>query len=286
MSELLDRWPSYAWAFNIPELKPLFEDTSIETGEELLARMQETTWWKTTAPSIRNWHARKQSDPEGANQDRRMKEADIWDLYLQIGLNPNPTAVRDLAEQALAGAWTQNQLRDAVVGQMTYSPEMTRQIGNVQSTMDAFKQQAAANYVTLDDKTAFEWARGVAAGEHQAEDYNTVIRTWAKSRFDYSPEIQQALDMGMTVDAYMAPTKQQIGQILEVDPNGIDLANDPKWSQVLGVTDDKGNRRVMTISETQRFARSQDEFKQTRQGQEMAAQAADGLLKMFGKVAR
>lgn len=284
--QLSQRWPSYSWALSIPELKAILTDPNVTDPNELQSKIEGTSWWKQTQPAQRNWIARQNVDPAGANQDKQQKEADIWDRYLGLGLNANQQQVQDLAVQALSMGWTDTQLNDAIVSHVQYTPDLLNQAGSIATNARALKQQAASYYVSLDDRTAADWSKKIAAGEATANDFMPTLQTWAKSKYAFSPEIVSAIDSGVTTKDYFAPYQQEAAKLLETNADSIDLANDPKWSQVTSYADPKtGQRRVMTINEMQTFTRGMDQWKTTRQGQQAAADAAEGILKTFGKIA-
>jgi hypothetical protein len=285
-AQLLQRWPAYAWALNIPDLKAVLADPNITDPGEIQAKIEATNWWKNTAPAQRNWTARQAVDPSGAKQDLGQKAADIWDQYLSVGLKPNVNDVNDLANQALAFGWTDTQTKDAIVSHMQYSPEAQHQIGSVQTTAAQLKQQASQYYIGLDDQTAFQWSKSIAAGESKAEDYIPQLQQAAKSKYAYSPEINKAIDAGSTVAQFFAPYKQEAAKLLETTPDAIDFQNNPQWSDVTQYADPKtGEHRLMTISELQRKTRGMDAFATTNQAKQQTADLGESLLKEFGVVA-
>lgn len=283
--QFTDRWPTYAWALGIPELKAILSDnspTGPKTPEEVQARFEGTNWWKTTAPAIRNWDARVAMDPEAAQQDIKRKAADIWDLYYGLGLQPSAEQSSQMATDAMRLGWTDAQVKDAIVSHITYAPDMMQQAGGLQLSASQLKSSAADWGVSLTDETAFDFAKKIAAGEKTAQDYTPYFQGLAKGKY---PTLAEQIDQGITVKQFATNYQQDAGKLLEVDPNTIDVFNDPKWSKALSTSDPKtGALRPMTFTEWDSYLRGTDQYKHdTHQGQAQAADMASGLLDFFGK---
>lgn len=280
--ETAQRWPSYTWALNIPELKAILSDPNISNPAEIQARIEGTNWWRNTAPAIRNWDARVAMDPEGAQQDTKRKAADVWDLYYGLGLQPSAEQSSQTASDALRLGWTDAQIKDSIVSHITYSPDMMQQAGGLQLSASQLKSSAADWGVSLTDETAFDFAKKIAAGEKTAQDYTPYFQGLAKGKY---PTLAEQIDQGITVKQFATNYQQDAGKLLEVDPNTIDVFNDPKWSKALSTSDPKtGALRPMTFTEWDSYLRGTDQYKHdTHQGQAQAADMASGLLDFFGK---
>lgn len=278
--EALRKYPDWAWAFNIPEIGNLLrrgiDDPSFNPIPEIL----QTNYYKTTQASVRQWEALQKSDPASAEARRREELSRIWDMQVGMGLGADPAITHDLAERSLRLGWGENQLRDAIAMQLKYQPGSSA-VGSVSSTAQQLKEMAGNYLVTLDDETAFNYAKSVLAGEHSAQDWVGVWADQAKRKF---PTIASYIDKGITPAQYFAPAQQRIASILEINPKSVDF-NDTKWNKVINTVDEKGVARPMTDNEIDIFARQQDGFKQTRQGQQLAADLGAQITSMFGKVA-
>lgn len=283
--EALQRYPDWAWAFNIPEVGDKIRQALNDPGyasSRLQSEIMQTNWYKTTQASAREWEALVQRDPESANARRRQREADVYDAIIKAGMGPNPQLAQELAQQALRLGWNDAQLNDAIVGRINYDAR-NRAVGSVGAAQDSIKKLAARYMIPISDETAFNYGKAIAAGEQTAEGFEVGFRDQAKGRF---PTLAKYIDQGTTPADFFSPYQERIGQLLERPPSQINLLNDTRWNAVLDKVDEKtGERRPMTLNEVDVFARRQDEFRQTRNGQQAAADAADGILRMFGKVA-
>lgn len=282
--DAVKKYPDWAWAFNIPgvgeELKKGIDDPAYDP----MPAIRQTDWWRQTQASVRQWDALKANDPESANARLRDEQAKIWDLRQQLGMNADPNWVQDAAEKSLRLGWSDQQINDYLVSQLSYNPGVSTMQGSVSSVMAELKASAGKYFVQLSDQTAFDYAKSILAGEHKAEDWIGIWQNQAKQQFQYAPELVNAIDKGISVDQFVDPIKQRIASILETSPDAIDMSS-PKYSQALDFTDGSGKRRMMTYSEVDNLARSQPEYAKTKKAQQGAATLGETILKTFGKVA-
>lgn len=292
IEELKKRYPTYAWAIDIPEIRNLLlqakqtEDAGTAWDpDELTSKIQQTNWWRSTEDSVKTWQELANTRPGEAEGQRREREAELWDLTRTTGVTISPEAVRELAERSLRLGWsTQSpQLIDSLATMAHYNPGVGKEPTSMATQMAEIRTKASDYMVRISDEESFNFTRRIMAGELKAEDLDTYFREQAKSKF---PTLIPYLDNGITPKQFFAPHRQEIASLLEISPDQVDLENDPMWSRVISTPSEDGKTlRPMTISETQRLARGDDRWKSTRQGQSTAAQAAEGILTMFGKVA-
>jgi hypothetical protein len=286
LDEARKQYPQYAWMFDIPKVGDLIKQAITEGWPDgrLTGEIQGTDWWKQTVPALRQYQQDIANDPAKVDQQLRQVLPDIYDTWASLGqpTNMGDPFFTDIARQSIQQGWSAGQLKDALVSRTRYNYDQPTPVGSIGTTMDAIKAQAGNYMLTLDDHTAFNYARQVAAGEHVAADFDEVFKQQAKGQF---PTLAQFIDQGTTPKDYFAPYQSQIAKLLEKNPADVDFMKDPKWMKVIDTVDDKGNRRPMTLSETSTYVRGLDDWKSTRQGQEAAATAAEGILKTFGKVA-
>lgn len=154
--------------------------------------------------------------------------------------------------------------------------------GDLQALAAAFQAMAAEWMVPLSDASAFDWAKRALMSETTREGFEAYLRQQAQGRF---PHLGELIGQGVSPGRYFAPHREEIARLLEVTPDSVDLL-DPQFSQVLEwVPAGGGERRPMTLYETQEFVRRLPQWRTTRGAQMQASQMAEGLAKLFGKVA-
>lgn len=283
-------FPTYAWALQIPDLFKTFKEAIGPNGsqgissDQLVSKLEATPWWQSHGTSVRQYMNLQFTDPDSLAEQMQAKDADVHQMANKLGLADNQVNIDQMARNAIMYGWNDAELQEQLSSQAQFNPSApsTSNIGTIDDTMAQLKQNAANYMVSIDDQTAFGWARDVAAGHHTVDDYTPILSDWAKGRF---PSLASYIDQGITPKQYFQPQQQEVGRLLEVGADSIDLANDPKFSKIVNYSDPKtGAPRPMTLAETQSYVRSMDQWKQTKQAQQSAADMTQGLLQMFGKV--
>jgi hypothetical protein len=253
-----------------------------ESGDQLLAQLQATGWWKAHGTSLRQFMTLEQTDPATLNEQIRAKDAEVHQTANSLGLSDNQINIDQVARDAIRFGWTNAELQEQLAGMATFNANApaTSNIGAIDNAMSTLKQQAAQYWVTLDDNTAFQWARQIAAGHQSEKDYTPILADWAKGKF---PSLAQYIDKGLTPSNFIQPMQREAAQLLEVQPDQIDF-NNPTFSRMLDYADPKtGERRLMTAAEQQAYIRSTDQWAGTKQGQASVADMTEGLLSIFKK---
>ena len=96
--------------------------------------------------------------------------------------------------------------------------------------------------------------------------------------------LSSQFDAGITPQEFFREHQATVAGLMEVPPQQINFMDDDRWKQVLSYDDGKGQIRPMTITETERFVKTRDEWGQTRQAQQAGAAMAEDLSKTFGGV--
>jgi len=285
-TEIAMRFPQLAYLLNIPEVGDLVRQRA--NGQidlaEYQGRVAKTNWWLTSSDNTRKWQILQSYDPRTAQESIREREAQIWDLVQSLGAGGQlgVPEVQKIAEESLRLGLQGPQLQDRIVSQIRYTKEIGSTPGSVATTINGLRKMASGYMVRPNEEVLFDFSRKIAAGELQAEDVDVYFREQAKGKF---PNLADYIDRGITPENFFAQHKSEVAKMLEMSDDQVNFMDDPKWSQILDHTDEKGNRGPMTISETQRYVRGMDEWRSTRQGQQIAAEGASFLTKTFGKTA-
>ena len=142
----------------------------------------------------------------------------------------------------------------------------------------------AAQYVIpISDKTMERWTENVLRGEATPEDFQSFMVTQAKSRWD-DPQLVAALDRGVTVDQYLDPYREMAAQELELNPEDINWLGNPKWSEAIFHTNEKGERRFLSLADWQKQLRNDPRYgyDKTTVARDAAASFTTELGQMFG----
>lgn len=291
--QIIRDYPTFAYLLNDPEIGPLLlEAVDPSKGFDAAtfqAKVMQTDWWKTTSESQRQWETLSATDPATAQAQRdqwkdslnaeaaklgvQLAPADLdwWvDNYLPKGISAADASIgRELAR-------VYQQRPDLRIGQ----PGV--ETGDIPAVQTQLRQIGASYFRDLTQQDLDWWSAQIASGQQSIQSFQSVIVNEAKQQF---PSFQAQIDAGVPLDQLFSGTKAIVANELELDPTQMDLMHDPRWSQLLGVPDEKGTTRLLTRSEALQFARSQDEWRNTASAKQGGADLTMELLKTFGAVA-
>jgi hypothetical protein len=184
-----------------------------------------------------------------------------------------------LGWQAANNNWDIEQIRDLLADQITY--ETTKNPGYVNDIMSKTRSYASDYMVRVSDEEALSFAKQVASGDLDPESIKTEMGRRAKAQYSY---LSHVIDGGGTLKEYFDPHRKTIAQLMEVAPDKIDFLNDPQWSNVINRPPDSNDttRREMTLSETEAFVRSKDQWSTTQNARSTAANGAAAIAKALG----
>lgn len=160
--------------------------------------------------------------------------------------------------------------------------------GDIGAMVDAVVAASREWMVPLSEDAAWNWARRMLLGEATEQGLEAYLRDLARGRF---PAIDAHLQAGMTPTEFFNPYVQEIARLLEVNPNDVNLLEDPRFSRIVEFVPPgakEGNvlseRRPMTMSEMQQYVRGLPEWNGTRQALSGAGALAESLLENFGAI--
>ena len=271
-----------AWAIDHKELGPILREAA-EDGWDA-ARIQgailDTDWWRENQSSLREYELRKNEDPASLEADVQATQLDLRMAAGRLGVNISDKRLRRLAEDATKFGWSENEIRSALVAEADYQPNRPAQKQDLLAVREELGIIANDWMVPMSDQKLHNWATRIAEGSTTKDTFQAILRDQALSRY---PHLKHVYEAGGTTSDFFEPYKQTIGQMLEINPDSIDLTRG-KWSQIVDYTGGE-ERRPMTLYEVQDFVRSQDEWRKTDQANTEAAQFAEMLGQTFGRVA-
>lgn len=270
-----ERFPGWAWALDHPELGPILEEAA--EGEFTLdtfnAQLRATDWFSSRSVAEREWDILV-ADPANEEEVARQIEEErgrISDLVSQLGADFSEEDLDALAVNSLRRGLND----DEITGQIIAGTEAFT-AGSMFAAEANIRKQAANNLITIDPETQRSLAAKLATGEMNQSGINSYIATVAKNQY---PQFASLIDEGVSVSEYMAPQKQLIANMLGTNMQDVDFEGE--YRDVLSIGD--GSQvRAMSLSETERFVRSKDEYWQGRQGQDEALSIVNGLTKAMG----
>lgn len=279
--EAINRYgPGFAAYLADPEWGPIIAKGALEGRDDkwLQGQLQGTNKWKQQSEARRAWDQLKATDPSSAS--RRLDDAfnQVRDLAGRIGLQLSNTAIRRLADDKNGFNWSDDELTDVLASQVQFNPTAPDSAGQIGVLVSDLKNRAAGQLLNLNDQTAFDMAKKIVMGESTVDAADVTFKAQAKAK---APHLAELIDNGITLGDYFAQHKERMANLLEVGSDAIDFVNDPRWAQVINYNDN-GKIRSMTETEAEKLARSQQEWKSTRNAQSAGADIEVTANKIFG----
>jgi hypothetical protein len=281
MQDLLDtfgQWTGFLYHEEIGRI--LLEATAEEfTPQKFMNRLQNTNWWRTTQRSIREFDILEAQDPAELDRQIEIRMQTVRDYVSGLGTQLPDVQIRELARNAIRLGYSDRDLANAA-GAAVYkvegvTPLRTGMIGQ------ELKSNARRFGVPLSDASVDNWAKEIATGSQNFQDYQNYLRQQAIGLF---PSLQKEIERGLDVATLADPYIQTASRILGISPETVDFA-DPKWNIALNFTDQAG-RRMMNLEEWTRHIRTNDEYgyQYTDDAHNKAYMATSTIARAFGRL--
>lgn len=295
----LDQWirqnqSSYGWLLDVdPKVKQLVEQ-QISAGNtaNLMAMVEQTTWWKTTSSALRQYYENMAADPGDysftvAGSTASQTLANIMDDASGAGVTLTRQQAETIATDSMKWGWNPSQVKAAIGSMVTYGVGADGQVTtDAQTIVNHLDQVAGQYYQKPSPQVLQSWAQNIAAGTQTIDQYTAYMAKNAALQWTgMAGQIQQ----GYTPQQITDSLRTQLASTLAVDPTSIDFVNDPGFSKILdyvppGSTDP--THRMMTQSEALQYVKSTPSFgyQNTQGARDAAAQLETTLSQAWGKV--
>ena len=275
-----------------PEVKKVI-DESVKLGyfddeTKMTAKLQNTTWFRTTQQSARQFAIQQSTDP--ATTEARIN-ASVEDLRANagaLGFNLNDMTLRKVAVDSLKFGWSEQQTLNALGSEQVAQAQLGGAQGMADLRQSATGRNLRAKAATYFQKPSEEligtWTQQILTGQKTEVQWDELMRSSARTQFR---SLQPALDRGEDVDTAMYAYKQQVAATLgsSIDASQIDWTQD-KWNKALNFRDEKtGEYRQMDLWEWNTYLRSLPEWQNTDEARVAYDSLAQSLARGFGKTA-
>ena len=251
------------------------------SADKFAAKLAETTWYKTTSSTAREWDIGIQRDPASYQQQIDARTAIIKGKALTAGLRFSDETLSSLSVNSLRNGWDEQTLQNAI------GSEALKTAGGVSQLRSGYigqdlKKDAAQYGVVLSDGTFNSWVNKIAVGEETKESFKAYTLQMAKNLF---PGISAQLDAGQTYDQITDPYRQIAARTLQINPETVDFL-DSKWAKAVTHMTDKGEQRPMNFNEWGDYLRQTQSFgyEYTDEARSRAYEVSSTLANIFGKV--
>jgi hypothetical protein len=182
--------------------------------------IEKTAWYRQHNAATRELVAMSYSDPS-EYKNRLARSADtVQTLARQMGVGLNAHQIAGLAYQFVAQSWDAGRLQ-RTLGQSYWNPDGTLS-GQAATYTQQLKQTYGDYGVPIADESVEGRVRQMLAGNQTLDTFKQNAIASAKSMY---PSLAAQIDSGLTVRDIADPYKQQMGALLEMDPNAIGVSD-------------------------------------------------------------
>jgi hypothetical protein len=284
LEEAKKLYGSTADLYNIPELKPIFEQGFINqwTADELIRAIDNTDWAKTRTDAQERYDVLKTTDPTQAQSLVDQGIPVVRRILSEKGITVSEEQIKTIAEKGTRSGWTGNQwdeyaASEAIAlsgGGVATGGAPAQPISAVTAT--DLRKIAKQFGVPVDDATLNDWVNQISTNAKTQDQFNEYARSSAQTLY---PGLAERLKTN-TFDEITSPYKQLYAEVLETPVDNIDLTS-PAYSNLF-TAGDLTKPRMMTSTEWVGFLRKRPEWQNTQNAYREYAQAANTLNKIFG----
>jgi hypothetical protein len=269
-------------AATVKNVLDVIVDQGITAPTRVLGLLENTEWWQTTDARMREYDVLT-ADMSGPQKTEYLEP--VLDLLREeaqfLGFQLDGNRARELAEHITRmGEETDTEfIRGLLTAEESFNAaEVTA--SSFAAARDEIVTMSKRYFTPINEADAAQFAQDVYVGTMTTEGVEQYFREMAANTF---PQLQNALNAGITPEQYFAPYKYEIERMLD-RPN-VDLYEE--FGDVIQYIPDTGTgeSRPMTLGEVRKYVRGLDEWQQSSQGKDSARALAFSIGKTFGQVA-
>lgn len=270
---------AYAMIKSNPELLRLFRRAVSQTWtqERIMTEVRSTKWFRQNSESERNAAALKATDPATYRAQMQAQKVRISMMATEFGARMSRETLARMTQNAFSGGWDDNQIRRALARFVRYTDG--RLLGQAGAMESDWREYAGQMGVAVSDKQVRNWAQMATVGRITPQDALSKIKEMAKSKY---VALSKRIDQGETVESIAAPYVQSYAEILEQNPEAINIQKSPFIQRALQDRDAEGNPRVQSVWEFEQKLRKSDAWKKTDNAQDSLMEVGRKVLQDFG----
>jgi len=281
---------SAAFDFIIQEIRSGRIDTDTQVGRDAAkAIMQNADWSKQFGATARRFQILEKTDPGSAQEAINAKIDELRNALDEVGGSANEEELRDMARVSLMGGrsvngqWTPlttDETRRWIARTIDFDGTLKGQVRQVQNNI----RDLAFNYGFSDlmGGRIDDWVRGntqaVTAGDLSLEEVEDQMKNFAIGRF---PALSRQLQAGIPLVDLVAPYKNTLASMLEIDEDSVSLA-DSLMERALGSLGTDGQQSLMPLWEFKQQIRKDPRWLSTDQAVETYNNIGVQIARDFG----
>lgn len=270
---------AYAMIKSNDELYGLFRRAVSQTWDQnrIMTEVRATRWFKRNSESQRNAEALRYSDPATYRQNMAAQRVRVQMMASEYGARISPQKINELAQHVFAQGWDDNQLRKVLGRYIRYSDG--RMLGQAGAMESEWRQYADQMGIRVGKAQLQDWASAVISGRNSPQDVLSRIRETAASKYDgFSDRIRA----GETVAAIAEPYKQAMAEVLELNPEDLNIRTDRWINRALQARNNDNKPQPMPLWEFEQKLRTDMRWRRTDNAQDSLMEAGHQILRDFG----
>lgn len=271
-----------AFIQNDPELQNLYSEAVAGswTQDKFINELHATQWWGTHSDVVRQNLTVKSTDPAAWNQTVVNDRAKIQEMATKLGVPLTSDSLSNVTNTAALFGYNDAQIQGMLSGYLkdVQGGWFGGYAGQVQL---AIKEYAADQGIPVSDDYVNRNVQSIVAGTQSLNAIRATIATQAASAF---PAFADLINKGQTVGEMAVPYANALSQILEQNPNSVDLYN-PLLRQALQYKDPKtGAPAVKQLSDYEKDLRQNPLWFNTNNAREGMMSTAQAVLGDMGVI--
>jgi YesN/AraC family two-component response regulator len=264
------------------EIRAIFNKAVAQTWDpaRFQAAVRNTNWYKKTSEPWRQAQVLKKTDPATYEQRLSQVRARLTLMSAEYGAKMSAGTFDRFANQVFAQGWDDNQVRQHLAGYIQYRDG--RLLGQAGQWEQEIRQHMRDMGVMWTDKTIQHSVRRMVQGNLTVQDIISQVNESAKGKYQH---LADRITQGETLYDIASPFIQQIGQVLEINPESLSV-DDPLIQKAMDYVpngDKPGTHRTMTLSEFGNTLRRDPRWKATDNAKSTASTVLRSLGEAFGK---
>ena len=281
----------YGWALatlkSNKELWGLFNRavTKNLTPARFVAELRDTKWFKTQSESQRKYLVLKTSDPAQYKAVINQRMASLNNMWGQMGGNiPSRQTLARLADQSLRFGWNDDEISERVSQSIDWKKQVYKNSvsGTGATNLLQLKKMASQYGLTLSNNLYANALESIAGNDNTLEGYQNHFKEMAKKRYS---QFADELDSGLSMADVIEPYKQSMANILELNPNQIDLKDGQIRKMLSYKVPDKKGRGIpgqMALTDFEDELRRDTRWQYTQNARDKGMSIANDLLTRWG----
>lgn len=263
-----------------PELKALLQKAVAAQWDsaQFQAAFMNTKWYRARQASVRQWADLTTRDPKEAQAKIAERSQELSDQFTQLGVTLSARNLSQLAVESLQYAWSDAQLKNVLASYIH-----SGNLGGTAATLEDQIRQVAGDYgLKVSDSQVTPYVVGLINQSYSMDNITDFFRDMARSKY---PGMGQFLDKGYTVRQVAQPYVQSYSQLLETDPDTVDL-NDSLIQKALqgNQTDPTKPPAMQSVYQFEQAVRGDSRWLQTKNAHQSMTSAAMGIARDWGLV--